>query len=171
MGAPVMNLFAQPGLDPLLRVLLLFPIFWCCVVASISFIGGWHALAKRFRAEEKIFRIAESDDGKRFRCASMTMGPRYFPTNYGNCLTIRVSREGIRIKVWPMFRIFHPPLLIPWPDIESCEREKLLFFSRTAVYLNGRRHAMRFSGAAGQEIFSAWWQRFGPKSSAVRADS
>jgi hypothetical protein len=166
-----MNLPAQPGPELLLLFLLLFAIFWCGVVATISFIGGWHGLAKSFRAEERMFRIANLDEGERFRCASMTMGPKYFPTNYGNCLTIRVSCEGIGIRVWPLFRVLHPPLLIPWHHIERCEREKfLLIFSRTAAYLSNRQNALCFYGTAGEAIFNTWLQRAGANSSDVPAN-
>jgi hypothetical protein len=152
-------------------LLLLFSILWCGIVAFISYIGGWHQLAKSFRAEEKIFRVTNWDKGERFRCASMSMGPKYFPTNYGNCLTIHVSCDGIGITVWPLFRCLHPPLLIPWLNIERCEREKyLLVFSRTAAYLSDR-HPLCFYGRAGKAIYNSWLQRVGAASSVVRATS
>jgi hypothetical protein len=166
-----MNLPAQLGPELLLLLLLLFSILWCGIVAFISFIGGWHQLAKSFRAEEKVFRVTKGDQGERFRCASMTMGPKYFPTNYGNCLTIRVSCEGIGITVWPLFRCLHPTLWIRWPHVERCERGKyLLVFSRTAAYLSNR-HPLCFYGRAGKAIYNAWLQRVGADASEIHAIS
>jgi hypothetical protein len=157
-----MNLPAQPGPELLLVFFLLFAILWCGGIASISVIGGWYGLAKLFRAEERVFRIAEAEEGERFRCASMTMGPKYFPTNYGNCLTVHVSRDGIGIKVWPLFRFLHPPLLISWHHVEKCEREKFfLILSRTAVYLRNRHHSLCFYGSAGKAIYNRWLQQGG----------
>jgi hypothetical protein len=147
---------------------VMFPVFWCCVMAFISFFGGWHALASSFRAEEKIFRIPELNQGKRFRCASLTMGRKYFPINYGNCLTIQISNEGFRNKMWLLLRFLHPLLFIPWRNVERCKREKvLLFFSRTAVYLNNRQHPLRFQGAAGKEIFDVYSQQVASKGNAI----
>ena len=108
-----MNVVAAPGVAIALLFLLLSPIFWSGIIAGIAYLGGWHALARHFRLEQTTFRISDAADGKRFRCASMSMGPKNFPTNYGNCLTIRVHSEGIDLKVWPIFRILHPPLRIP----------------------------------------------------------
>ena len=167
-----MNIPVQPGIELFLLFLLLFAIFWCGIMAFISFIGGWHELAKSFPAEENIFRITSRNEGERFRCASMTMGPKYFPTNYGNCLTIDVSREGIGIRIWPVFRFLHPPLLIPWLQVEGCVRENfLLIFTRTALSLNTQRHALRFSGRAGKAIFEEWLQRVGGSSIDTQATS
>jgi hypothetical protein len=155
-----MNLFPLPGLVTAVLCVALVSIVWTCVVAAIGYFGGWHKLAQSFRAEQTTFRIDTPTNKKRFRCASMSLGPKHFPVNYGNCLTIHVSDEGISIRIWPMFRPMHPPLLVRWPDIERCEREVyFLNFTRTAVYLKRVRHPLRFHGAAGREIFAALSQR------------
>jgi hypothetical protein len=167
-----MNVFAQPGPATAILFFLLFSIIWCCVIAAIACIGGWRELARSFPAEQTTFRISGADDEQRFHYASMSMGPKYFPTNYGNCLTIRVSGEGIDVKVWPMFRVLHPPLRIPWQAIQRCERETFfLAFQRTAICLENQRDAVRFYGAAGKKIFEAWSQQQAPKLSGGRATS
>jgi hypothetical protein len=152
-----MNFVAPPVAATALLCLLMFAIVWSGVIAAIAYFGGWHELAKTFREEHTTFRIAEAKGGRRFRCASLSMGPKYFPTNYGNCLSIGVSGDGIDLQVWPMFRVLHPPLHIPWQAIVRCERETYFrAFCRTVAYLKNQRHPIRFYGAAGKEIFTAW---------------
>ena len=134
-------------------------LFWCSVVVMISFIGGWHSLAKVYRAEETTFRIARRDEGKRFRWASLAMGPNYFP-KYGNCVNVVVSERGIGLRVWLIFRVFHPPLLIPWSAVESCDLDKqILIFTRATVYLRDRSNPIRFYGKCAWQIESDWANR------------
>ena len=46
---------------------------------------------------------------------------------YGNCLTVGASPDGFYLAISPLFRFRHPPLLIPWTEVEITRR-KLLFF-------------------------------------------
>ena len=167
MNAPV-----QPDLTLLILCFILFTVIWCGVVGVISFIGGWHGLAKSFRAEETTFRVASLDDELRFRFASMTTGPKYFPTNYGNCLMVHVGGTGIQIAVWLPFRFLHPPLHIPWESVERCEPKRFfLFFPRTVVYLRNRRRPLCFFGRAGKAIFDTWLQQTTSETSPASAAS
>ena len=157
-----MNPPLPPAPDPWLLVVGIVCVvgFWCLVVAMISVIGGWHSLGKTYRAVETIFRIAGGNEGRRFRWASLSMGPRYFPTNYGNCVQVAVDDQGIGLKVWLIFRILHPPLMIPWSAIKHCDLDKLFFFYwRATVWLNDRRQPIRFYGSCAQEIERAWSQQ------------
>ena len=38
----------------------------------------------------------------------------FFGCNYSGCLSVCVGEDGIGVKVWPLFDVLHPPLLIPW---------------------------------------------------------
>ena len=131
--------------------------FWCCVLAMVSYVGGWHSLAKTYRDEATSFRIAAGEEGRRFRWASLSMGPSYFPTNYGSCVNLVIDDHGIGLKVSLIFRFLHPPLLIPWSAIEKCELDKLFFFYwRATVHLIGRPHPLRFYGRCAQEVERVW---------------
>ena len=55
-----------------------------------------------------------------------------FGTNYGGCLTVGVNKRGLYLAVWFLFRLGHPPLVIPWHDIAMTERKK--FFIQQVVY-------------------------------------
>lgn len=157
-----MPTFAQqppPDWQFLVIVIPIFLFFWGGVMASISIVGGWHNLAKLFRQEETTFRVSNGSDGRveKFRWSSLKMGPKFFPTNYGNCITVTLSDDGIGLKVMPLFRPLHPPLLIPWSAIESIETGKeLLLFERTSIQIKGLANPIRIYGRAGQAIERYW---------------
>ncbi len=100
-------------------IALLFPAWWCFVMLVISRIGGWAALASKYRA-------TSVPDGKRFLFQSASLGM----TNYGSCLTVIVGPAGLYIKVFPLFRAGHPPLLIPWADMHDLREKKFLWLWR-----------------------------------------
>lgn len=95
---------------------LYFVVIWLLVSAIISFVGGWTALAKRFRFTGEF-------EGARWKGQS---GQMRLITSYHNCLTLGCSREGLYLAVMPLFRFRHPPLLIPWDEI-AVSRRRLLF--------------------------------------------
>jgi hypothetical protein len=101
----------------LLLFVAIFPIFWCAILLIISWTGGWRALAKKYSA------VGEPE-GKRFLFQSVKLGY----SNYGSCLTIIVSREGLYLRVFPIFRCGHPPLLIPWSEFSGVREFKMLRF-------------------------------------------
>jgi hypothetical protein len=136
---------------------VLFLCFWSLVVALISIVGGWRYLAKSYPAEETTFRIAGGNVGKRFRWTSLVLGPRFFPTNYGNCVNVVVNDLGIRIAVMPLFRTLHPPILIPWSAIERSTLDRQFqFFTRATVEVTGSAHPLRFYGNCAREIDRVW---------------
>jgi hypothetical protein len=50
--------------------------------------------------------------------------------NYGLCLTVVVGSAGLYLKVVPLFRLGHPPLLIPWADIHGLREKRFLWLWR-----------------------------------------
>src|SRR5439155_1038427 len=63
-----------------------FVAFWLAITALLSVIGGWHALARRFRSDDDI-------DGERFRFRAAGIGWGPFPVNYGNVIFATVGRR------------------------------------------------------------------------------
>jgi hypothetical protein len=54
---------------------------------------------------------------------------RYFNSNYGGCLSIVVNQQGLGLRVlWP-FRVGHPPLYIPWSQINIHQEKRLRVFT------------------------------------------
>jgi hypothetical protein len=85
----------------------------------ISMISGWWSLSKDYRANFPF-------NGKKLRMKSAAMR---WGTSYGGCLTIGANREGLYLTISPMFRIYHPPLFIPWKDISTENGKQLKFFN------------------------------------------
>jgi hypothetical protein len=101
---------------------LVFPLYfvslWLLVSTIISYVGGWTALATRFRLETPFTGQQWSGNRGRMR----------WNTGYSRCLTIGCSSEGLYLALMPLFRFRHPPLLIPWSEV-SVSRRKFLFFT------------------------------------------
>ena len=102
----------QQPTDFPLSFLIGLPIMWALVSGIISFVGGWAALAGRYRTE-----LPPPPNLRRFRSGSFA-----FLTNYNNVLSIGHSDTGLYLGIFVLFRLFHPPLLIPWHDIRSRRR-------------------------------------------------
>ncbi len=53
---------------------------------------------------------------------------RIMPASYKACITLIVNEEGIGFSVlWP-FRVGHPPLYIPWSDVNTSQVKFLYLF-------------------------------------------
>jgi len=95
-----------------IAIICFFPILsWLLAV-----IGGWHKLAQQYTT----WQPAEGEI-RRFQSATFGL------VNYGTCLTIVLSAYGMRLAVSPIFRLGHPPLLIPWSEFHDI-RERRSFF-------------------------------------------
>jgi hypothetical protein len=98
---------------------LFLPFTWILVSLVISRVGGWSLLAKVYLAQ------ADTLDGDSWKFQSIQMR---WATNYGNCVTVRANPLGLGLSVLFLFRLGHPPLLIPWPDITMVTVKKIRFF-------------------------------------------
>jgi hypothetical protein len=87
------------------------------VAAIISYIGGWSALAKQFRLQSPF-------NGVRW---TMQSGHMRGIAGYNHCLTVGCNPEGLYMAMTPMFRFRHPPLLVPWHEI-NVSRRKIIFW-------------------------------------------
>lgn len=87
---------------------MLIVIVWCGTVILIARLGGWIALAQRYRALEPF-------DGPRWRFQD----GQFRWCNYGKGLTIGINKTGIGI--WLTMPLFpgHPPLFIPWAETKT----------------------------------------------------
>lgn len=88
-------------------ILILAPaLVALCYLSSQT--SSWLELAAKYRT-------TVSPQGKQFRTVSAQIGGQY----YRNSLTIHTSPQGLRIATWLIPLPFHPPLLIPWTEIEA----------------------------------------------------
>jgi len=125
-----------------------------CLVVSvlISFMSGWHELAKRFRSDESI-------EGERFRFRSGSIGWSAFPVSYGGTLFATVGPKGFRLSVFFPFRLLHPPLVIPWTEVERCEPTRYWFRRYAAIYVKNFGRRLLFRGNLGDTLLSTWASR------------
>lgn len=87
--------------------LITFPLMWAGVCFLISRFG-WSKLAAHFRTEM-------APEGQQF---SMVTG-RVAHANYNSVLTVGITPQGLYLSVMFLFRVGHPPLLIPWQAIKD----------------------------------------------------
>lgn len=95
----------------------LFALMWVAISFLLSQTSGWSKLAAQFKSKQ----VAE---GEQFRFVSGSMGIRPFPVSYGGCLFLTVNEVGFRLSLLFPFRLFCPPLFIPWKAVESVEQKR-----------------------------------------------
>lgn len=121
-----------------------------CMLVSvvISYIGGWSSLAKRFATKQPF-------SGERWTGQS---GQMRWIAGYHNCLTLGANEKGLFLATMILFRVKHPPLLIPWNEISITPKRlwilgdfvRLTLGRQESVPLLIRRKlADKLSGAAG----------------------
>ena len=99
-------------------------IGWFLMLALVSYAGGWSALAREYR--EDALTIA---DGPKWNFQSMSLRKW---CGYNGCLVAVAGESGLRLSLWAMFRPAHPPLFLPYAEMEF-EDLKLMGSARTRV--------------------------------------
>jgi hypothetical protein len=89
-----------------------FAGFWCIVCVIISFLSGWYALSTRFRAQTEPYGETKTA-GPIFYGVQMR-----FKVSYGNAVRIITAQDALYLSILFLFRIGHPPLRIPWDEIQ-----------------------------------------------------
>ena len=111
----------MPASESDLWFFVFFPFYfvglWCLVCYTISIVGGWKRLARKYPRREE-------PKGRKFSMASASLG---FFCNYNGCLTIHGCKEGVDLAVWGLFRIGHPPIFLPWSALERVTPGKFLW--------------------------------------------
>jgi hypothetical protein len=122
-----------------LVLIAIFPLFflgmWCSVLRLLSRIGGWAKIAEEYRA-------VSPSQGTRYRWRSMQIRPFM---NYSSALDVTLSRQGVYLVPFVMFRIGHEPLLIPWSCVGPLEEKSLLFFKGCLLPIEAAGKRMRLS--------------------------
>lgn len=116
-----------------LLIAIFFPFFvgmWCFISFLISRLGGWNRLADIYPADG-------SGLGERYGRQSAKVGW----ANYGSVLTIWTSESGIRLSVQLLFRLFHPPIFIPWDAVFNATSRRILWFEYVAFDVGSPRIA------------------------------
>lgn len=107
-------------------ILIGFPIFfaavWSFVCWLLSTLGGWGRLAQRFATQEP-------PSGQ---CFSSQIGMVGI-ASYKYVLKICTSPAGLYLDVFPLFRIGHRPLLIPWSEIHNATSAISIFVDSVSL--------------------------------------
>jgi hypothetical protein len=94
--------------NPVQHFIVAVILWWsfCCFL--LPFLSGWYFLARRYRSDrqapKKLWRFCNGS--LRF-------------LNHGSSLTLGADSQGFHIAMFPLFRIGHPPLFIPWHDVKA----------------------------------------------------
>lgn len=120
-----MGLQQLPEEAILALVILAFSFGWCSVLLVLSRIAGWRRLAERYPCSAPIAGRSWWFQSAGIRC--------YLEANYGNCLTVTVNDGGLGLAILFPFRIGHPPLFIPWSEVEVSEVKRLFFLRRVRL--------------------------------------
>ncbi len=125
-----------------------FAAMWLGVTGLLSVLSGWSGLATYWRARDQ-------PTGERFRMRSGSIGMRYLPVGYGNCLTITVSDKGLGLSLLFPFMFLSPPLFIPWIQISSVQEGKFLFIRHVIVQPSNHWSRIKLYGAVAEKVLAA----------------
>jgi hypothetical protein len=88
---------------------------WVSITLALAHLGGWRSLAREYRATSGF-------GGRRFHFQSARLGGW---VGYNGSLTAGSDVFGLHLSVWSIFRMGHPPLLIPWQEVSvSIEKHR-----------------------------------------------
>ncbi|HEX9934095.1 MAG TPA: hypothetical protein VGB38_02770 [bacterium] len=79
----------------------------------VSRFTGWHALARHYPASSPF-----NGKHRHFQTVWMRWG-----SHYGNGVTAGADAQGLFLSVLFILRIGHPPLFIPWGDVDAHEMQ------------------------------------------------
>ena len=103
-----------------LLVICIFPFAFAVIWIVVNFIlsrFGWYDLAKYYRYDA-------SFEGTNAGIISSNISG----INYNNILNLRYNKEGFYLKTIFLFRLFHPPIFIPWKEIKNVKEGSFIFF-------------------------------------------
>jgi hypothetical protein len=118
---------------------VLFIAFWTFICFLISLMSGWSALTRRFRAQSEPY--GDTRSAGPFFCGVQMR----FRCNYNNAVRLTVTGEALFLSVVIFFRVGHPPLAIPWQEIQL-RRKKFLWLRFVVLTLgNEEKIPLRIS--------------------------
>jgi hypothetical protein len=132
----------------------LFPVLflgmWMLVLGLLAELGGWRELGQLYPAPRGMKPKAIRSFG--MTSADLRRGWFPLPVNYGNMIAVVVAAEGLHLRVWKIFAFRHPPLLIPWTQVERFESGRMLFWRTLTLTPRGTNTRIRLYGAPAAAI-------------------
>jgi hypothetical protein len=102
-----------------------FIALWAVSLYVVSLLSGWSALSHRFRNSGAFYSYQWPFQSIRMRTL---MG-------YNNCANFGADENGLYMAIFPFFRVGHPPLLIPWSEIQVVRGNSGLIFKKKKLLL------------------------------------
>ena len=103
---------------PFWVIVAIFAGVWLLVALILSRVGGWSRLAEYYRSEQPFFGSMYKFQSAQFPIA-----------NYNGCLNFGANDEGLYMVPMALFRMFHPPLFIPWSEVTAKRVKMWRFFN------------------------------------------
>ena len=82
---------------------------WALACVTLARRSGWMRLARAYRHRGRVYSTAH-----RFKTVRFEPTTTWYPAG----VTLRYAVEGMAVAASPLFRPGHPPLLIPWDQME-----------------------------------------------------
>lgn len=122
-----------------------FVLFWTAVCYLLGWVGGWQKLAADYHHTASFLGQTYN-----FRNGRMKW------VNYKNVLTLGADTKGLYIAVLFLFRIGHPPLFIPWQDINTTEEKGVFGIDITNFqFLKHPSISLKVWGSVGKQVLQA----------------
>jgi hypothetical protein len=99
-----------------------FSALWSFVSVLLSILSGWMLLSK-------YYKTTKNDEIQTWKNSTAFISF----INYKYCLTFGVDNIGLYLAVFPLFKIGHKKLYIPWTDIETEEKE--IIFIKYIIFI------------------------------------
>lgn len=139
----------QPLLEsPLLLAVLAvvgFVAMWAAISSLIAAMSGWRRLAQSYR-------LTSPFNGQQWRFCN---GYMRWSTNYNGCLTIGADMRGLYLAVLFLFRYGHPPLFVPWADVQVAASEGRFFSYLEFSFRRAPGVVLRVHQRLGREVLAA----------------
>ncbi len=84
-------------------------LFFCGLMWTLAHVSGWRQLAADYPANELI-------QGQTIWTGSVLFG---WLMGYNNGVIMTANGEGLRLSLWPLIRIGHPPIFLPWSEMQA----------------------------------------------------
>ncbi|WP_298362311.1 hypothetical protein [Runella sp.] len=94
---------------------LFFPLLWSGIIYLISYVSGWQFLAAHYKTEPLTDGFHRGVYG------------RIGVANYNGVLRVAFTEKGMYLHVMPLFKIGHPPLLLPWSQLKEWKESHSFF--------------------------------------------
>jgi hypothetical protein len=95
------------GLHPAVGILLCWVGVIGMNLAIWRWVGGWPQLVAHYAQRSPFV-------GQKWHWQSMAIGM----LSYRSCLTVGANATGLYIAPWWLFRSGHPPIVIPWSELQ-----------------------------------------------------